>query len=527
MANARTTRIRTQRRWGTALLIALVAAVGVIAGTSLNEPPRFDGAGYAMLGRSILGGHGYRDIDHPDTPPHGHFPPGYPVLLAATWAVTGRSIAVAHLVSIACTVGAVVVSWAWFHRIYPARVALLLGLALAMNWTWRRAGGSIRSEPPYLLLQQLVLLATLAASRGGAGGGLRLGLLLGGLSLTRHVGAAVNAAVTIELAIRRRWTALASALAVATLIILPWAWWLVRTPRPTQLDLLPGRSMPEVIAGNAWFYVLRIPDSLSAPAIEVGTVFVPRAAPIASAVAIVAAIVLLIGLVQTLRADRRRLAGLVVVCNLGLLLVWPFTEAGRFLIPLVPPMLVVATEGIAAIVRRIGRKRPFPSPRVLAAWLLLAAAAPYSLYAAVSGRAEAERRSQGAVDPAFHWIARFGDRPGPLMTAYPAEAFWFTDRPGVVPPADPAAIADQIDQYRVAYLIVTEARFARATDDPLSRFVADHPDRVILQWSSDEGTIRVFEVIPPGSVSEPSGSSGTPPDPQTPEGRANRPAPRA
>jgi hypothetical protein len=410
------------------------------------------------------------------------------------------SAAVGHATSILCTTGAVVVGWCWFRWLFPRRVALLLGLALAMNWSWQRVGGNIQSEPLYMLLQQLVLLATVSASRaGGMARGARLGVLIGVMILTRLIGAVVAAAVGLELLIRRRWGALAASVAVSAVVVSPWAWRLATSDRKTHLGYFPEDSLGEVVAGNAWFYTLRIPDALTGPFVEVGTVFSPRAYPLASAFAVLAGLVMARGLVEVIRADRRRTAGLMVVCNLGLLLAWPFTEAGRFLLPLVPVLLVVALEGLAVVARTLGRGRP----RAWASALLLAAAMPYSVYAAASGRAGAERRSHQEVDAALAWIARHGDRPGPIMTAYPAEAFWFTDRPGIVPPDDPGAIDREIDRYGVAYLVLAERRFARARQDPLSRFVADRPGRLRRAWSGDSGSVAVFEVLtaegrPPG-----------------------------
>jgi hypothetical protein len=151
-----------------AAIVAAVAAAVVGLNTGVHEPPRFDGAGYAVLARSLLQGAGYREIDHPDRPRHAHFPPGYPLALAALWGVTGPSAAAAHGLSIACTVAATLASWRWFRTMYPPRTALVLGLALACNWTWGRTGGAIQSEPLFLLLGQLALLA---ASRAGGGAG--------------------------------------------------------------------------------------------------------------------------------------------------------------------------------------------------------------------------------------------------------------------------------------------------------------------------------------------------------------------
>src|SRR3954466_2478395 len=97
-----------------------------------SSPPRYDGAGYAVLARSLAEGKGYRAIDHPDEPLHAHFPPGYPAFMA----LVGPSSHAFHLASSLCTVGATLAAWCWFRRMYSGEVALLLGLALAINWIW-------------------------------------------------------------------------------------------------------------------------------------------------------------------------------------------------------------------------------------------------------------------------------------------------------------------------------------------------------------------------------------------------------
>ena len=490
MGRRRTWRDRAKRRWP-GLAVGLVVAIGAAGNADLGDPPRFDGAGYAMLGRSILEGHGYRNIDHPDAPPHHHFPPGYPALLAAVWAVTGPSSRSAHVLSLCCTTGAAVAAWAWFRRQYPARVAALMGLALAMNWTWHRAGAAIQSEPPYMFIKQIALLAAIgAAARGGIGRGARVGALLGALTLTRHVGVSIVAAIGAELAIRRRWRALAAMAAVAGAIVAPWAYRLATAERPTQLGLLPGRGIAEVVAGNLRFYALRTPDALVGPVVEVGTVFAPRAYPLAVAAAAVGTGVLVWGLRIAMRTPRLRTASLVVACNLGLLLVWPFTEAGRFLVPLVPALLVLAVEGLASLLRRFGRRRS----RDWAAALLLLAATPYSLYAIAADRDGSGRAPGSGIDAACRWIADHGDRDGPVLTDYPAEVFWQTDRAGLVPADDPEAIAAQIGRRGVAYLLVARDRYAGAPDGPLARFVDAGPGRVRRAWKDEGGRVEVFEV---------------------------------
>jgi hypothetical protein len=478
--------------------------VAVGLDTDLHAPPRFDGAGYAVLARSLAEGAGYREIDHPDRPRHAHFPPGYPLALAALWGAVGRSAAAAHGLSLACTVAAVLACWRWFGTMYPPRIALVLGLALAVNWTWGRTGGAIQSEPLFLALEALALLAAVGAGRrGGIGRGLALGAAVASCVLTRHVGIALAVAVGLDLAIRRRWTTLGAAALAATVLVLPWVAWLASVGRPTQVALLPRGGWAELVAGNALFYLRRLPDALTGPVVEVATVFgrSPTVALVATAWAATATGLLAWGGLRSVRTPRRRLAGLVAGVTLALLLAWPFTEAGRFLIPLVPCLLVAAVEAIASVVARRSLRsrvsclvsRVFPGPRSWAAAVVLAASAPYAVYALASGRAEAQRRSHADFDASCAWIVRHGDRPGPILTRHPGEVFWLTGRPALGPPGDDLeAIARLIDRSGVAYLLVDDSRYARDVANPLHRFVASRPSAVRRTWR--RGAVAVFAV---------------------------------
>src|SRR5438105_2633419 len=92
-------------------IIALVATVSLAGQSDLNAPPRFDGAGYAVLGEALATGRGYREIDRPEPTWHAHFPPGYPAALATLWRLTGRSVRAAHLLSGVGTVAATLAAW--------------------------------------------------------------------------------------------------------------------------------------------------------------------------------------------------------------------------------------------------------------------------------------------------------------------------------------------------------------------------------------------------------------------------------
>ncbi|GAC1464998.1 MAG: hypothetical protein NVSMB9_04200 [Isosphaeraceae bacterium] len=490
-------RVKDDPVW-TAGLILVIATATTGWDTGFRSPPRFDGAGYAVLARSLASGRGYREIDHPDAPRHTHFPPGYPSALAMLWRATGsQSSRAAHGLSLACTVAATLIAWRWFLTLYKPGVATILGVALALNWTWVRTGGSIQSEPLFLLLETLILL--LASQRWGRKDGVPgvvLGVLLAACTLTRHVGIMLGAAVVLDLIGRRRWRVALEASLTCVILLLPWVAWLAHVRGNTQVGLMAHDGLGGRIAALSLFYVQRMPDQLTGPIVEIGTVF-QRRSSIAIVVNIWAALatgLFVFGWRRTLRVPRRRLAGLTAFSSLALLLVWPFSEAGRFLIPLVPCLLVGSVEGLAPLAALAGVKRP----RAFAAAGVLVASLPYSAYALVSGRAEAQRRTHDVFDAACSWIAHEGRVSGPILSRHPGEVYWQTGRKTLAPTSDdPQAIESLIDQWRVAYLLVDGARYANAPASPLAVYVDRHPERAREVWprSSGESSVRVYEVV--------------------------------
>ncbi|MEO6810193.1 MAG: glycosyltransferase family 39 protein [Isosphaeraceae bacterium] len=479
---------------GHGAIVATLAAVCIGLNTDFRSPPRFDGAGYAVLAKSLETGRGYRAIDHPDQPEHAHFPPGYPLTLAAVWRLTEPSALSAHITSFACTIAATLGFWAWFRRLYSPKVALILGMALALNWTWGRTGGAIQSEPLFLLLCSLVLLvATRVGKTGNIRPGLILGVLLGACVLTRHVGACLALAVFAELLLRKRFAATLATLGTSATLVLPWIGWLATVKRDTQVGLLPQGGWARVIAGNALFYLRRVPDQITGPVVEIGTVFRPELQAGATVWATLATTLVIWGWVRAWRRPRRRLAALVPLTTFPLLLIWPFTEAGRFLIPLAPFLLIGAVEGLAPLIALVSGR----SPRRWAAALTLAATIPYAGYALVTNRAEAARRTHADFDAGCAWIARQDGPDGPVMTRHPGEVYWLTDRTALPPSSDdPKAINDLLDQYGVSYLLVDEERYAREPVSPLGRYVNAHPRRLRRVWSAGGITIYAVERSP-------------------------------
>ena len=129
-----------------------------------------------------------------------------------------------------------------------------------------------------------------------------------------------------------------------------------------------GPRLPRGVA-RSLFYTRRLPDALTGPFVEVATVFArSRAIGLAATIAVASG---RLGHsrpgpgASSAMSPRRRLAGLVPLVTLPVLPIWPFTEAGRFLIPLVPCLLVGMVEALAWFLRLILRptRHPHPPPQ--------------------------------------------------------------------------------------------------------------------------------------------------------------------
>ncbi|ODT98890.1 MAG: hypothetical protein ABS79_05190 [Planctomycetes bacterium SCN 63-9] len=498
------------------MLIGFASTVSIALSAHWTAPYRYDGAGYAVLARALSQGNGYRAIDHPDRPYHAHFPPGYPIAIAVVGKLAGNDIRAVHLFSLICSVGATLAAYRWFVRLFGERVGLTIGLALALNWSWGRAGGSIQSEPLFELLGQLAILVVYRLHRlKDSKSAIVLGLLLGGALLTRHVAIALIAAILIDLILSRRWRdALLISLTTCAMAI-PWIAWVAWVSSQADVSnqanlLMAGEGgIVSRIGGQALFYVRRIPDQITGPFVEVATVFRKSSTirGLADAWAIVASLVVFIGWSRLLCRPKRRLAGLIPIATLGLLLIWPFTEAGRFLIPLIPCILVGAVEGLASIFHRGLPKISEARLRLGIAILLLAASLPYTLYDLSKNLTRGREVGQDPFDSACAWLLKqdHTKHPGPILTRHPGEVFLQTGRQALdvstseragARDATPEEVAATIDRYKVAYLLIDDGRYANAPPSPLARFVEANPRKVRKVWTSEAntGSVSIYEV---------------------------------
>jgi 4-amino-4-deoxy-L-arabinose transferase-like glycosyltransferase len=373
------------RPWHAA--VALAVLHGVIALMSLDPTPHTggDNAAYLALARSIMERGTYQELWDPAMRAHVQYPPGWPLLLALGMTLGIKPWVGFKVLSILCSVAAVVLSYLWARRVSTPGTALGVAAILAIGpgvvdlarwelsdvpfwcftmlalWAFARMaaapepGAGPAAEP----VAEAVAPAVSRTSWRGGWGALALASLAVLLAyVTRSAGVPLVVAAAGWLAWRHRWRALGLFAAVVGPFAVAW-WirgrmvgdasytghlWYVDPYTPslgtvTFLGMLSriGRNIAEY-TGDHLPYLL-IGSRLSVSAFIVGI-----------------AVALLAAVGWGMRVRRAGLAEIWLPLYMGLVLIWPAEwSSERFLLPALPMLLLCAAEVVRWGGRRIGQ----------------------------------------------------------------------------------------------------------------------------------------------------------------------------
>lgn len=454
----------------------LLMLVFIVPAVHFKAPPRFDETGYCLLAKSLAEGHGYREIEKPNAPRHAHFPPGWPMALALVWKIlpdtTAARVASAHMLTICCWLGSVSIWGLWLKRVAGRGVGPLF-LAVAMNWLWIRLAGELRSESLFLLLAAIVVWRmTNDQAKNSGREAILLGLAVGLATLTRQVGVALAVAVVIEFWFRKETRAAVITVVVSLIVVLPWVFWQKFAGTANQAELLTqdelSRSLARRLTDQALFYACRLPDSLFGPYVETATVFThkPAVAIAATVGGIVFCVILLIGLRGLFRRAETRPAALYFSVTMAILLVWPFTEAGRFLIPLVPVTLLAVWLGGVECLGMLARKQFKPGSEMWIAWCICLLAVPFGLYTWQKNARTSPAGLDRDFDSATAWMAGHLPKNAVIAARHPGDVYWRTGLKAVGWPeagVDLEKSANAITDSGGSYLLVDQGRFVGAS----------------------------------------------------------------
>jgi Dolichyl-phosphate-mannose-protein mannosyltransferase len=218
-------------RFAPLVLGAIALAVALLTVTPWPVGVFQDDAIYVTLAKALATGEGYRMINMPGAPHATHFPPGYPLLLAALWKLFPSfpdNIVVFKFVN-ALLLAATAVGTYRFSRsrlalgAVGASVAAMVGTISVVVLV---ITGVVLSEPLYMaLVLPTLFVAERAADDGGTRSAAGAGALIGVLALVRTVGVFMLPAALLVLLLRRRWRSALILTIVAMLFIAPWQLW--------------------------------------------------------------------------------------------------------------------------------------------------------------------------------------------------------------------------------------------------------------------------------------------------------------
>ena len=394
--------------------LALVAGIAVIDGRPVGVV--HDDAMYVILARALASGEGYRFLNLPGAPAATHFPPGYPLLLAAvSWiapAFPASVVVFKALNALFLAAAAVLVARVARDRAVGDGWALGLAAATAVSIPLLVLGSMVLSEPLFLalLLALLPALESFVDRAGTARRALLLGAAVAACTLVRSHGIVLVPAVALVLASRRRWRDAALVAGASVVCLLPWqlwsaahagqlpapllgnydtyaSWWLrgVRVLGPGMIPATLAKTVPETLEMLAVLF-----SPLRAGAARTATLFALGMLALAGAWSV-----------------RRRLPVTLLFLTgyVLIVLLWPFNPS-RFVWGIWPLLLLlVVAGGHAAVVFPSRLTRPARAALLAAfGWVVVGYAGYEARGVRGSWWSSIARASTRRIAPAVQWV---------------------------------------------------------------------------------------------------------------------------
>ena len=445
MEDPQSSRSTPSRRAAPAILGAAVAAVLFALYRPFPIGVAQDDGLYMILAKAISTGQGYRFINLPGAPAGVHYPPGYPLLLAAlsrlTSGIPGNPLVFAAANMVFLGIGAA------FLYILARRAgmssALATGCALAgflmPPALWMNT--ALFSEPMWLGLAIPWLVWADRADRDeslDARTALMLGASAGCIALVRTQAATLALALVFVLAVRRRWKPAALVLIGVVAVLLPWQLFIARH----------AAEIPEAVSAKYGPYFTWFVRGLRAEGLHLLVATVIR--NVGSSFAIIKALfapaggawlaILLLGppsIAAAWRLARRTpVVFMAVIAHAAIILIWPF-EPQRFIWTSWPFVVLWICAGAAELWERAQRasaSRWSPARIFVAvdAGLIGLAAVGTTAFMLSTGAYRAIARGQAKrISPTVAWVQQHAP-PGALVASDDETAvFLYTGRRAV------------------------------------------------------------------------------------------------
>jgi len=344
-------------------LAAALATVVVLACALASITPHpigvfWDDGVYLLSAQALAVGDGYRYMYLPGTPPAIHYPPAFPLLLAALLKITPAfpaNVAILKMLNPVCLAVGVygAARLAARHSQVPALPAALVVAVCALTAPVLVLTNVLLSESFFFAgLVGALWLVERSAVRGGARAAAMAGLAVAALTLIRTVGGVLLPAAVAVLWWRHRRREAAVLASCAIVALMPWQLWVWQASRgfPDELRGSYGPYLEWVIGGYRrepalmWeVFVRNVTDLWRA----FGLIFAPRVPRLMQwGVAAVVVGTLGLGLASLLRRGSALAAFLVLYG--GVVLLWPYSPE-RFIWAVWPLAGIVLFAGARGV----------------------------------------------------------------------------------------------------------------------------------------------------------------------------------
>ena len=341
--------------------------------------PYHDDSVYVVMAKALATDQGYRIISLPNEPPQTKSPPFYLLLLSLVWRIYPKfpeNLVPMMVLSILATIASLALCWLYLvkHNYSTAWRSLLIVSLVAMNWRTVILATGIYSEMTYLAISitTLYLAEDYEGRKGNWLRGVGLGFMLGLAFLTRSSGITLLLAVGSYFILRRQLRMALIPLAVGSALVLAWIAWGYFTPSPPD-SLNAGYSesyfqtfreifaTSESTAKSLMTFVAVLAKNglmlifVSIPVVCLGLVYDwPHTLPpsifnIGLGLFIMTFVFIVAGFRRHV-AQGIRLLHIYVVFFLCLHILWPYTAYDRFLMPLLPFLLMFWVAEIERLV---------------------------------------------------------------------------------------------------------------------------------------------------------------------------------
>lgn len=338
---------------------ALVVLVG--AATLLSAWPVgvFEDDGiYVVLAKSLATGQGYRYLNLPGEPVAAHYPPGFPLMLAALWTLWPafpENVALFKLANVILLAVAAVAGYHFASKecALPRPAAAAVAIAGALGVPALILAAMVLSETLFLALLLPSLIASERMIRAPTvRRAVEVGVLCGLLALVRSLGVALLLSTLLALGSRRAWRPAAVVAGAALALLVPWKLWVTEH----------AGALPAALQGKYGTYGLWFSDGLQEGLGFLAAVLWRNMQELFAMVAVLfgvlpwlpVRVVAVVGVALLLIAGTVHLLPRVPVLigfltlYLGVVLVWPFSPL-RFIWGIWLPLAIVIAAGVRAV----------------------------------------------------------------------------------------------------------------------------------------------------------------------------------